>query len=209
MPWVRFYLSASRPIFVPLCGSRASHPRLPLPVSLSARMPLCLCARVSIQAQSTRRASPLGLCTSCNPAELTGSWCGLACAEASQTEGDVLSVIAGKGGAAKLTETTRRLAETTTKTWSETSKRLAEQAAQVKASPGGVLGVWSAEANKMLGGSVESTPMGHHPHVPKADDFFSDLRCGDLRCGVACRPSAIDTCLRGRMSPVFDIQEPC
>ena len=47
--------------------------------------------------------------------------------EASAAEGDVLSVIAGKEGAARLTQTTKLLAEQTSKTLAQTSHKMVEQ----------------------------------------------------------------------------------
>ena len=66
--------------------------------------------------------------------------------EASAAEGDVLSVIAGKEGAARLTQTTKLLAEQTSKTLAQTSHKMVEQVtSRVKTG------------------------------VPKPDDFFADF----------------------------------
>ena len=66
--------------------------------------------------------------------------------EASAAEGDVLSVIAGKEGAARLTQTTKLFAEQTSKTLAQTSHKMVEQVtSRVKTG------------------------------VPKPDDFFADF----------------------------------
>ena len=69
--------------------------------------------------------------------------------QASATEGDVLSVIAGKEGAARLTQTTKLLAEQTSKTLAQTSHKMVEQVSQV--------------TSRVKTG------------VPKPDDFFADF----------------------------------
>ena len=66
--------------------------------------------------------------------------------EASEAEGDVLSVIAGKEGAARLTQTTKLLAEQTSKTLAQTSHKMVEQV-------------------------TSRVKMG----VPKPDDIFADF----------------------------------
>lgn len=86
--------------------------------------------------------------------------------EASKTEGDVLSVIAGKEGAAKLSETTKKIAEETTKKLAETSKKVVEHVKEgVHASPGGLSLSGSWGEGKKGGAPRES-------NVPKPDDFF-------------------------------------
>ena len=91
------------------------------------------------------------------------------CAEASKTEGNVLSVIAGKEGAAKFSETTKKLAEGTTKKLAETPQKVVKVVDEIKvvhASPGG-FAAWT-DSSKLKDTFRKST-------VPKPDDFFSDV----------------------------------
>jgi len=93
------------------------------------------------------------------------------CAEASKTEGGMFSIIAGKEGAAKLSETTKKWTEETTKKLAETSRHVAHTVKEVHASPGG-FAKW-VEGDKSREKPRKST-------VPKPDDFFTDFGGDDF-----------------------------
>jgi hypothetical protein len=87
-------------------------------------------------------------------------------AELSKTEGDVLSMIAGKDSVARLSEiseTTKRLAEETTKKLAQTSKKVVEHVKEAQEKVG-----IQGEGQKLKDKERKS-------NVPKPDDFFLDF----------------------------------
>jgi len=83
----------------------------------------------------------------------------------------MFSIIAGKEGAAKLSETTKKWTQETTKKLAETSRQVAHTVKEVQASPGG-FAKW-VEGDKYRDKSRKST-------VPKPDDFFTDFGGDDF-----------------------------